>query len=495
MTYTAIKCRTCTSTVPWGPHCPECGAYLEFAGDPPWSPAPEGVQIPGPDDTTIASAAVIVGTAPDAVGQVREVASVRIAEVAPRIPDPDTAGEAQRRGSFAGTLGVLVAGAAVAPLIWWAVGPILGVATAVVFVVWALVLWPRQHALPQPPDEPEAPVGVVEVVEVVEVDTQVIVGQTTEAPAQPEVMARPPQSLVRRTVEATRPMTTKQAEGDVPCPSCSRLNVADRSYCTWCGVPLLDATLAPDTVPVLEAGTPTAASRKQNAPRRGPSRSWYGAIVVLTLLGVLISTIIFSVFGPGAFRVRFGMATVYQTINQFIDPFAGRNAAIDTATATTSLPGTQAADALGGDATSFWASMPSATQGAGNELTFTFTEESTINRMVIFPGIQNRILDTRAVATPRAITLRFDDGSTFSDVLEPLDNEADLQQLVRFPRVTTRTVRLTIDTVYPPRNTPDDVETEVAISGIEFIQPPAPPTILNLPTKLEPRTSLPGTLS
>lgn len=494
MTYTTIRCTTCTSTVPWGPHCPDCGAYLEFAGDPPWRPAPE--MTPSSPDAVAAvdhvdhedASVDPVDGGVVTVDTEAELDITRTHTSATAVP-----GEAEDRPrlSYEGTAGVLVAGALVSPLIWWTVGPVLGAATAVVFVVWAFVLWPQRVEVPSVEAESDLSVETVETIEVAAVEMT-----TVEVQAPPEIQARPPQSLARRTVEATRPIATDQVEGDVPCGACARLNPASRSYCVWCGRPMIDASLAPDTIPVIESEVPDEVRRNQRRQgRRGPSRSWYAPIIVITLVGVLVTSIIFTVFGPGAFRVRFGMTTVYQLINQFIDPYAGRSAVIDTVTASSSLRGTRPEDVVGGDATTFWASQPSPQQGAGNDLVFTFTGESTINRLVIFPGVQNRIFDTRAVATPHDITLTFDDGTTVTDELDPLDSESDLQQLVRFPKVTTRTVRLTIDSVYPPRATSADIPTEVAISGILFLMPPEPPAFMNLPTDVQPRTSLPGMVS
>jgi hypothetical protein len=487
MTFTTIRCTTCTSTVPWGPHCPECGAYLEFAGEPPWCPAPEGFEPP-------ATAA----DAPSADGEWAagpEVISVRTTVLAAPAEHSAQATTAHTpRRSFAGTIGAVVVGAVVTSLIWWSVGSVLGVATGIVFLVWALVLWPRRvDPLTQVSEEEHPLTQVSEQEHPLEVVESVVVAEGVDAEPTPEVQARPPQMLDRRTVQTTRPMVTDEPQGDVPCASCERLNMSARSFCLWCGEPMSDVSLAPDTVPVLEAKTPTRAQRRQQ--RRGPSRSWYAPILTLTLVGALLGSVLFAVFGPGAFRVRFGMTTVYQLINQFIDPYAGGSATIDEATATSTLPGTEPKDLIGLDATAFWASEPSRQQGAGTEIVFTLADTYTINRMIILPGIQNRILDTRAVATPRTITLAFDDGSTQTSTLRIVENQSDLQQLVRFPKVTTRTVRLTIDSVYPPRNTPDDISTEVAITGLQFLTPPAPPTLFNLPTDIQPRSSLPGTVS
>ncbi|MDA0312916.1 MAG: hypothetical protein O2992_12470, partial [Gemmatimonadetes bacterium] len=411
MTSTTIQCTTCASTVPWGPHCPSCGAYLEFAGDPPWRPAPEGVEPLEPTADGTPEADAEQTPAP-------EVISVRTAEATPEGPPTQLSPAMPRRGSFAGTIGVLVTGAVTSPLIWWAVGPLLGVATAIVFLMWALVLWPRRVDFTFA--EPPAPVGVEVGVEVGEAAS---VGIVTDMQEEPGIQARPPQALARRTVETTRPLTTMAIVGDVPCPVCERLSISSRSYCQWCGEPMANASLGPDTVPFIESDTPEAAQRKQKR-RLAPTRSWRNAIIALTLVGALLSSVILVVFGPGAFRFRFGMTSVYQLINQFIDPYAGKTATIDTATASSSLPGSPPRDTIGLDATTFWASQPSSFMGAGNFLDFTFSGQYTINRMVIAPGIQNQLLDTRAVATPREITLTFDDGSTASTELELIEGQS-----------------------------------------------------------------------
>ena len=123
MTYTTIRCLTCTSTVPWGPHCPECGAYLEFAGDPPWQPAPEGYERPESSDaasTEQESEAASAELSAELI--VSEAAPIPVTVVtgAPVTHPPVTNPRpASRSTSFAGTIGVLVAGAIVSPVIWY----------------------------------------------------------------------------------------------------------------------------------------------------------------------------------------------------------------------------------------------------------------------------------------------------------------------------------------------------------------------------------------
>lgn len=486
MTQTTIRCLTCTSTVPWGPHCPECGAYLEFAGDPPWRPTPEGFEAP-----TEAPAATVVDldTAPPAdeivvEETVQDVIEVRSSTVAAPVSAPDAV--VTRSGSFAGTIGALVAGIVLVPILWWAVGGVIGVASAVVFAVWALVLVPRRR-----PTLTEQPVPPVETVEAVEVS----ITETVTAPPEPLLVeARAPQTLERRTVETTRPLVTTMAEGDTPCTRCSRMNTRERAYCTWCGAPMTDALLAPTTKAV-EPSAPVAPEEQRRRKRAGLSRSWRTPILVLTLAGVLVSSILFALFGPGAFQFRFGLTNIYQLINTFIDPYAGSQAVVEDVVATSSTRGTSPRDILGPDATTFWVSVPSEAQGAGEELAFWFDDTYTINRMVILPGIQNGVFDTRAVASPKDITLTFDDGTSVQAQLDLVQTESDLQQLVRFPKVTTETVRLRIDSVYPPRTPSTDIVSEVAVSGVRFLTPPAPPQFIRLPNDIQPRSSLPGTTS
>lgn len=478
MTFTTIHCTTCTSTVPWGPHCPECGAYLEFAGDPPWRPEP-------PD---LVREAPVIDTSVDATPLTPVmIETITVAEERPEHQQPVAVQQSLHRRSYLGTLTVLVAGAVITPIMWWVAGQIIGVMTGVVFLVWATVLWPARKApaLAAPPaTAPEVTPAVHPAQVMAEVTIQ-------EEP--PQVQARAPQSLPHRVIESTRTLVLVEPEGSVPCLTCTRLNTDDRHYCAWCGGVLPETFIAPSTTAV----EPTPATNAGGGPkrrRRRLSRSWRTPIMVLTLGGVLLGAIAVSLFGPGAFQVRFGMTTVYQLINQFIDPYAaGMPVDVEEVTATSSTRGVSPQNVLGPDATTFWVSSPSSTQGAGTQLLFTFSGAYTINRMVILPGIQNGVFDVRGVATPHEITLTFDDGSTVEAELELIQTDGDLQQLVHFPKVTTKTVLLTIDSVYPPRTPSSEMVSEVAISGVRFLTPPVPPQIIKLPTDVQPRDSLPGT--
>jgi hypothetical protein len=139
----------------------------------------------------------------------------------------------------------------------------------------------------------------------------------------------------------------------------------------------------------------------------------------------------------------------------------------------------------------FWASDTSPGFGIGTVLTYNLADASPINRMVIYPGIQGPQFDSRALATPKQITLTFDDGTSITTVLLPVDDERALTQLVEFPAVGTQTVEMTIDTVYPPRGALEGDLGEVAISGTTFLKLPPPPPLFGIqPGVREPK--LPG---
>ena len=530
MALTTITCLTCTSTVPWGPHCPQCGAYLEFAGDPPWMPTPEGyvppqqeavetevemefaasvpvtappIEAPRPSPVSVPpqrSGSIIAPVAVLITGAIVTpllwwgvdwliglvAAIVFIAWAAVLVPRPASDAPAPSSPGYTASIAVLILGAIAAPLLWWQVDRIIGVGAAIVCLAWAIVLWPRRaEVAPAQPD----------VIEVVEVEEIVVEVEEIVVEADPlEVLARAPQALPRRTVEATRALGLKDPRGELPCSNCARLNTVDRHYCLWCGTVMAEATIAPSTI-AHEVQARVEGPKPGKRRRRGPSRSWRSPILVLTLSGVLFGSIIFAMFGPNAFRVRFGITQVYQVINTFINPLTGDQADVESVTASSTLRGTSARDAAGSDAAVFWASQPSEDQGVGESILYTFDGLYTINRMVILPGIQNGIFDPRSVATPHEITLTFDDGTEVKASLNVVQNNEDLQQLVSFAKVTTRTVTLTIDSVYPPRVPSEQGSSEVAISGTRFLAPPEPPQIIDLPTDVQPRTSLPGMTS
>jgi len=558
---TSIRCTRCESVAPWGPFCPRCGAYLEFAGDPPWHPdivdVIPGAEPPaGPEQVTEEILVTAVTTAESSAGT--PPGESDFSHLYSREGTPQASVETPRSSGMgiAAVVGVLVIGVigglgltlltngwiggvfALMCLAWALVlvprrggraastsgvetGPTsraglvavalilvvglvrgiglgfltnvwIGATFGLVCLAWALVLWPRPRIVPEAPPvvQPavdrhtaESEVLLVEAVDVV----------VAEREAPPAVEARAPQDVPTRVIEVPVTAKVSTAIGDVPCPECGGLNFESRHYCQWCGAVMPGVLVAPTTVPHVDQDVDPerGADSRGRAPRL--SRSWRGPIVAGTLAFVFLSAVLLTVFGPFAFQFRLGTTQIFQAINQFIDPYAGESPEMQGATATSTLTGTDPDQLLGDDASTFWASEPSFIFGAGNSITITFNDSYTINRAVILPGIQNNLLDVRALATPASVTLTFDDGSSVSQELDTVASQRDYRQLIRFPETTTTKVTLTIDSVYPPRKGSANLVGEVAISGIYFLTPPEPPSIISVPTEIRDNPALPGT--
>lgn len=556
---TDIRCTRCDSTVPWGPFCPRCGAYLEFVGQPPWqpdlsgtgttleypprpAPAPfteeviatetvERVDVPvdgsafdhlystqseaaGGSESKLSSGmgfAAVVGVLVVGVvgglgltlltngwiGGVFAVMCLAWALVLLPRPRRDTASTAPAartsRAGIAAVAGLVVLGVIGGVGLTYLTNAWIGVTFGLVCLAWAIVLWPRPGVPVEAPPESEAVTEVESVTEVVVVETVARVEEPVVV-AEPDVVeARAPQYVPTRAIEVPVSQPSQSVAGDVPCPACGELNVSGRHFCEWCGEVMGDATLAPTTVAQLDhiGDLDDEADSSGRSPRL--SRSWRGPIVAGTLAFVFLSAVVLAVFGPFAFQFRLGTTQLFQAINQFIDPYAGNQTNIESASASSSLLGTSPQEGVGNDGATFWASGTFPDYGAGESLTAVFDRPYTINRAVVLPGIQNGLFDVNALATPATITLIFDDGSKVTDVLDATLDQNDLRQLVSFPNKTTRSVTMRIDTVYLPRNLLPEGVGEVANSGLYFLQPPQPPSILSVPTEIRTNPALPGT--
>lgn len=483
-----ITCTRCNSTVPWGPYCTECSAYLEFAGDPPWDP--KALDTPEPSMSTATESSDI------AVEQVHveTVALEEQVEVPAEFVNFFRPEESPPSGSSSATnllevAGIAVFGAVIVFFVgrltnWWVAG-----AVGIFIAGWcALLIESWRQARKRPAANTAADVAVTfDVLGVTEViEESVVVDETAMV-----LEARAPQELPSQVVERTVASATRTVQGDTACPVCGQLNEATRLFCDWCGSPMPGAVLQPAIVTVVTAKEEAGQPEPVNPPRR-LTRSWRTPIIVFSLLGVFLSAVIFALFGPNAFRVQFGLTQVYQSINQFINPTAGTLITPVDVVASSTLEGTLPIAAAGGDARTFWASAPSFGFGAGTTLTFALGREVVIDRMTMLPGIQGSQFGVRALATPKDITLTFMDGSTFETQLLGVTADRDFRQLVEFPRIRTDSVTLEIVSVYPPSGESLESYGEVALSGVEFIAPPAPPQFLRLPTEMPAPRNLPG---
>jgi hypothetical protein len=294
--------------------------------------------------------------------------------------------------------------------------------------------------------------------------------------------ARAPQLVDVVVVKTRSPTIARATMGDTPCPICGKPNSATRRYCDWCGGVMAGANLAPSTVAVV--ATPedekNSDKGKKRRGRRSPTRSWRQPLMAGGVVVIVMSTLLIAFFGPGALRWRGGVTTVYRQISQWLDPYTGDRQDIESVASTSTLPGTSANLIAGSDVRTFWASDTSPGFGIGTVLTYTLADNSPINRMVIYPGIQGPQFDSRALGTPKDITLTFDDGTSSTAVLQPVDDEQALRQLVEFQLVGTKTVALTINSVYPPRGALEGDIGEVAISGTEFLKVPSAPPVIGI---------------
>ena len=529
-----ITCTRCGTVVPWSPYCPQCVAYLEFAGEPPWAPdvpveePPAAVLIEEPlADRSALGEPIRLGSEPseDIEPSVMHLESgAEPVEPAPTALIPEVSREpagpaggssaspslplgdgqesahdsfgprrvpwyqptpAQRRGYVAsGVLSGFIV-LVIAVLVGWSTLFV----TIPVIMGWALASgWlffvEDEHA----EDHEEA---------TSEEATSEELAPEEVAPAEAGGLeARAPQLVDAAVVKPHGSTISRATTGNTPCPTCGKPNGAIRHYCDWCGGVMEGATLSPSTVAVLAASEDDRKPENGKKPkgRRSPSRSWRQALLAGGVGLLLISTLLIAFLGPGALRFRGGITTVYQQISQWLNPFTGQVQAIDTVTSTSTLPGTSPDLAAGGDVRTFWASDMRPDFGIGTILTYNLADASPINRMVIYPGIQGPQFDARALATPKQITLTFDDGTPFTTVLLPVDDQRALTQLVEFPAVGTQTVAMTIDSVYPPRGALEGDLGAVAISGTTFLKLPSPPPLFGIRQGVrEPK--LPGSTS
>lgn len=586
-----IACQRCGTTVPWGPYCPHCSAYLEFAGVPPWSPdgppqepAPEptpettpesmpestgdgtvsiaapaeveaisaetaesaetgeptepvelpavsilGTEVEGPDTIDASAATNSTVSAEESTVAVIESGAASAPRVTAMAPKPESGFSKWRRGMAhlqPRQVGGYVFGIALALLLTALFGLLGGWGTAwfaaPFLVLVAIIAMAAFGTVPdvEHDDELAAEAARIAAEEeaarlAAEAEAARIAAEeeatrlAAEAQAQEpaaftelvgadgksldDMASRPPQP-VERTVKAGRVKSAHQdAVRDVACLTCGRLNIATHRLCEFCGASMEGAQVKPPVEPVLETRVleTEEQQKKKRRKRSGPSKSWRAPVAVIAIIGVVVTAFAFAFFGPGAFQFRFGTARVYQLVARWINPYLGETASVASVTASSNLTGADATEAGFGDARTFWASAPGPGYGAGSQLVFTLASPTEIDRMVIFPGIQNGQFDIRSLATPKDITLEFQDGTTVNTTLAEIESPQQQRQLVTFDPETTGWVKLTINTVFPPRGQSADGVGSVAMSGSQFLESPATPQFFGVQNGVR-TPSLPG---
>ena len=384
-TPSSITCQRCGTRTTWTPYCPGCGAYLEFAGVPPWTPtAPDPatddddssdslLETPSHDDESK------LGHSPDPVpGQAPVDQSEQTASVSADHEHNDTDGESTddegadddteadespptkvRRGN---------------PDPWWK-------------------LWARPIIKePDTPPPAEASLDSREHAPTHEEESAgVVVPKDVPASIESEEPAKAIQAT-ERTIAVGRGGGLGPLDG-TPCPRCGFRNVATAHFCARCGLDFAVVVQATRATQQAAGGTAKVVSPPQR-------RDW----ALITFVAFLVAILLLVVISPAP---RNAVAQAYRSVVYWIAPTAGQTAPYDAIQASSTGFGSPASALAGNTTATYWASAISPNFGAGTTLNFRLVQNFTLDRMLIQPGIQNGVLDVRALATPYKVRLTF----------------------------------------------------------------------------------------
>ena len=493
-----ISCNRCGTLTTWNPYCPSCGAYLEFSGTPAWHPDEQLSTIPPTAPDTDAAAS----SAPDGTAAADDPTAVPDATATTSAPE-DEHDSTDQHGSGVRRLlaGVLHRGEheldaaeketeheldaaeketeheaeQAKKHLEWDVHP----DEHHVRPWWAS--WGEPVAIPDEHDPvPAAKVmassGIVPDPEVN--DGVVFEGRrVVPAPAIVEPGAELP-GLPEDDTQKTRAMGNEELDADgETCTRCELKNPAGRQYCDWCGTPLPGVMLGPESDAYNPYGIKSSGVVEVNT---APRRSYVVKVVVLVLvLLTLIWGAWFFFFGPKAEESRTAVKVVIQKFTEWLAPSIGDDATITNVTASSSLTGTSPLALKSLSSRDFWASEPMTLYGAGSFVTFNFDKQYEIDRVAIYPGIQNQTFDVNALGTPKIVTIDVGNGKEIQAAVRLVESDGDYEQIIQIPVVMTDKVTITFNEVYPPRY-PDpsgnDIG-EVSVSAVAFLQVPSATTV------------------
>ena len=384
-TPSSITCQRCGTRTTWTPYCPGCGAYLEFAGVPPWTPpAPDPatddydssdslLETPSHDDESKP------GHSPEPVpGQAPVDQSEQTASVGAHHEHSDTDGESTDGGGADDDTEADESPPAKVrrgnPDPWWK-------------------LWARP--IIEEPDKPppaEAPLDSHEHASTHEEESAgVVVPRDVPATIQSEEPAKAIQAT-ERTIAVGRGGGLGPLDG-TPCPRCGFRNEATAHFCARCGLDFAVAVQATRTTQQAAGGTATAVSPPQR-------REW----ALIAFIAFLIAILLLVVTSPAP---RNAVAHAFRSVAYWIAPTAGQTAPYDAIQASSTGFGSPASALAGNTTATYWASAISPNFGADTTLNFRLVQNYTLDRMLIQPGIQNGVLDVRALATPAEVHLTF----------------------------------------------------------------------------------------
>jgi hypothetical protein len=257
-------------------------------------------------------------------------------------------------------------------------------------------LWARP--IIEEPDKPppaEAPLDSREHASTHEEESAgVVVPKDVPASIQSEEPAKAVQAT-ERTIAVGRGGGLGPLDG-TPCPRCGFRNEATAHFCARCGLDfavVVQATRAPQQA---AGGTATAVS----PPKR---RDW----ALIAFVAFLIAILLLVVYSPKPNPVFNAAANAFRSVAYWIAPTAGETAPYDAIQASSTGFGSPASALAGNTTATYWASAISPNFGAGTTLNFRLVDNYTLDRMLIQPGIQNGVLDVRALATPYEVRLTF----------------------------------------------------------------------------------------
>ena len=536
-----ISCNRCATLTTWNPYCPSCGAYLEFSGTPPWHPDEQLSTIPpvsaaptttstdavadsasdadasstspsaGTDQANTSSA--IAATTSDGTSATDSTAPVDAVSAASTTGDEHDSEAHRESGARRRLTGILHRGEreldeaekhaeheaskekteaekefrhevieaksdihgdlhpsehGVKP--WWA--------------SWGDSPTPSEDSDSDSDSDSEAaPAEKVSASSGIAPDPQVNDGvvftsrRVIPAPAIVEPDAELPARPEDET-QKTRAMGNDDLDADgETCIRCDLKNPSGRQYCDWCGTPLPDVVLGPENDTYNPYGVKSSGAVEVSS---APRRSYAVKIVVLVLvLLTLIWAIWFFFFGPKAEQTTTAIKVTAQKFTEWLAPSIGAEATISNVTATSSLQGTTPLALAEVSSRDFWASAPMTLYGAGSSVTFTLDKKYEIDRVAIYPGIQNQTFDVNALGTPGTISIDVGNGKVVQKHVSYIQSDSDYEQILQIPTVETDTVTITFDTVYPPRYPDPSGSTigEVSVSAIAFLQVPSATTV------------------
>lgn len=493
-----ITCNRCGTLTTWNPYCPSCGAYLEFSGTPAWHPDEQLSTIPAP-----APAATETGTTDTDAATTDSEASETATDSSaadgsgdedPSAADPDSPEHRdsqvrhlltglfhraesdldsaehdlehegdKAKSDLEGDLHPTRHG--VKP--WWA-------------------SWGDAPVNPGESDEiPAAKVSASSGIQATpDTGASVVFAsrRVVPAPAIAEPSAELP-GLPMDETRKTRAMGNEELDTDgETCTRCELKNPAGRQYCDWCGTPLPGVMLGPESDAYNPYGLKSSGTAEvSTAPRRSYALKF---TLFIALLATLLWVGWYFFLGPKSEQTITVIKIAAQDFTEWLAPSIGDTTTITNVTASSSLVGTSPLALKSLSSRDFWASAPMTLYGAGSKVTFTFDKPYEIDRIAIYPGIQNQTFDVNALGTPKTLTIDVGNGKLTQAHVAYIAASNDYEQILSIPTVLTDKVTITFDEVYPPRY-PDPAGNnigEVAVSSFAFLQVPSATTVNPLAT-------------